>query len=243
MHTQQHSDLEDGRLLAEAHPGLALANVERPQFASAEFAIVKIERPATVAGHSLADLPTYVRQCEQMDGEIVGLYFEQNWKHMAGNVYGMAYLAKEMKRKFSLLDRKKQVDGTYKTIRGFTSFEQWFKHATGKSVRMAYYVLETEEQKHKRNANRRANTSKSAVQSEVEEEPTLPEPQQSFPTITSVRSADWTDDEYVKTCVRFVESTLKPLESDPQRFHRVARAIVAEILGDMGTADLLEARG
>jgi hypothetical protein len=77
----------------------------------------------------------------------------------------------------------------------------------------------------------------------VEEEPTLPEPQQSLPTITSVRSADWTDDEYVKTCVRFVESTLKPLESDPQRFHRVARAIVAEILGDMGTADLLEARG
>jgi hypothetical protein len=200
-------------------------------------ALVKVEPPATVAGHPLADLPTYVQQCKEMDGETVGLYFEQNWKHMTGNVYGMAYLAKEMKRKFSLLDRKKQVDGTYKTIRGFTSFEKWFTHATGKSVRMAYYVLETEEQKHKRNSDRRANANKSAtpapVEAEMEEETPLPKLTQSLPTTPSARNADWTDNEYIKLCVQFVESTLRPLESDPQRFVRVAAAIAAEIVGEM----------
>lgn len=51
-------------------------------------------------------------------------------------------------------------------------------------------------------------------------------------TTPLMRNADWTDDDYVKTCVRLVESTLRPLESDPPRFHRVAVAIAQEIAGD-----------
>jgi hypothetical protein len=47
------------------------------------------------------------------------------------------------------------------------------------------------------------------------------------------RNCQWTDNEYVRSCVGFVESTLRPLESDPQRFHRVAVAIAREIAGDM----------
>jgi hypothetical protein len=35
--------------------------------------------------------------------------------------------------------------------------------------------------------------------------------------------------------VDFIESTLRPLESDPQRFHRVSVAIANEILGDLGS--------
>jgi hypothetical protein len=47
------------------------------------------------------------------------------------------------------------------------------------------------------------------------------------------RDCQWTDNEYVRSCVGFVESTLRPLEVDPQRFHRVAVAIAREIAGDM----------
>lgn len=62
----------------------------------------------------------------------------------------------------------------------------------------------------------------------------LPKPNQSLPAMPSARNADWTDNEYIKTCVQFIESTLRPLESDPQRFHRVAVAIAQEILGEAG---------
>jgi hypothetical protein len=197
-----------------------------------ETSVLKVEAPATVAGHSLADLPTYVKQCTEMDGETVGGYFERNWKLTAGNAQGMAYLAKEMKRKFSLLGRKK-VNGRRKTIRGFTSFEEWFTHATGKSVRLAYYLLETEEQKHQRNAERRAKEKKSAKQGPPPEGTTRPKPNQSLPTSPTANTADWTDNEYIKLCVQFVQSTLRPLEPAPQRFVRVAAAIAAEIVEGM----------
>jgi hypothetical protein len=52
------------------------------------------------------------------------------------------------------------------------------------------------------------------------------------PAVPSVRDADWADDDYIKTCVDFVMSTLRPLESDPQRFLRVAHAIAQEIAED-----------
>jgi hypothetical protein len=46
------------------------------------------------------------------------------------------------------------------------------------------------------------------------------------------RNCQWTDNEYIRTCVDFVGSTLEPLESDPQRFHRVAVCIARKIAGD-----------
>jgi hypothetical protein len=105
------------------------------------------ESPANVAGR--LGITDYIERCTELDGETVGEYFEQNWNFISGNTQAMAYLMREMKRKFKLRDRHKQVDGTYKKIRGFTSFEKWFVHATGKSVRAAYYALKSEEKKHK----------------------------------------------------------------------------------------------
>ena len=95
-----------------------------------------------------------------MDGEILGEYIERNWDHAVGNALGLMFLVKEMKRKFKLLDRKKRLDGTYRTIRGFTSFDKWFTSFTGKSRRLAYYLLETEEKKKERNADRRTSEKK-----------------------------------------------------------------------------------
>lgn len=63
---------------------------------------------------------------------------------------------------------------------------------------------------------------------------------QKLTTIPATDTADWTDNAYVKTCVDFFEATLRPLESDPQRFHRVAVAVAQEILGDMRNEQILE---
>jgi len=60
---------------------------------------------------------------------------------------------------------------------------------------------------------------------------------QKLTTIPTSDTADWTDNAYVKTCVDFLESTLRPLESDPLRFHRIAVAIAQEILGEPGTPE------
>jgi hypothetical protein len=53
------------------------------------------------------------------------------------------------------------------------------------------------------------------------------------------RDCQWTDNEYIRTIVDFAESTLEPLESDPQRHHRVAvkaaRKIARDFLDDEGS--------
>lgn len=212
-------------------------NESLPLSAPLQTALVKAGRRATVAQPLLADLPTYVKTCTDLDGEVLGEYIERNWNSVTGTTLGLVYLVKEMKRKFNLLDRKKQVDGTYKKIRGFTSFDKWFTSFTGKSRRLAYYLLETEEQKHKRNADRRTNANKSGTQApaeaDMEEEAPLPKLTQSLPMSPPADTADWTDNQYIEKCVQFVESTLKPLESDPQRFVRVATAVAAEINGEL----------
>jgi|SRR5208337_2755895 len=69
----------------------------------------------------------------------------------------------------------------------------------------------------------------------VEEETPLPDMTQTLPTADA---ANWTDNAYIQTCLCFFESTLRPLESDPQRFHRIAKTIAQEILGE--TANLGE---
>jgi hypothetical protein len=75
---------------------------------------------------------------------------------------------------------------------------------------------------------------KFAAKKPHKKEAALPKLKQSFPTAPSARNAEWTDDLFIRTCVRFVETTLKPLESDPQRFVRVAAAIAAEIVDEIG---------
>ncbi len=83
------------------------------------------------------------------DSDSLGLHVEQNWETIASNTRAFAYLLREMQRRFKVRDRHKKADGTYHTIRGFTSFKTWFQHATGKSYRAAYYALKAENAKHK----------------------------------------------------------------------------------------------
>ena len=109
---------------------------------------------------TLADLVTTVDACVEMNGEVLGEYIERNWDTVAGNALGLMHLVIEMQRKFSLLDRKKQVNGEYLTIRGFRSFKVWFAKVTGKSERLAYYLLETEKKKNERNTERRTREKK-----------------------------------------------------------------------------------
>jgi hypothetical protein len=75
----------------------------------------------------------------------------------------------------------------------------------------------------------------------TEQEIPLPKLSQSLPTTTPTDTADWTDNQYIKKCVEFIETTIRPLECDPQRFYRVAAAIAQEILDDLeGDGDILE---
>jgi hypothetical protein len=57
----------------------------------------------------------------------------------------------------------------------------------------------------------------------------LPKPTQSLPANPPPDTANWTDNTYVRRCIDFIVSTLRPLESDPQRFSKVALDITNEI--------------
>ncbi len=115
---------------------------------------------------TLADLVEYVDSCVEVDGEELGEYIERNWCPAVGHLPGLMHLVIEMQRKFKNLDRKKQVNGTYLTIRGFRSFKKWFASFTGKSERLGYYLLETENKKNERNAARRTSGKKKDTDSE-----------------------------------------------------------------------------
>lgn len=123
-------------------------------------AVILKEEDSATGCTTLADLGTYVDACTGMEGEELGEYVERNWNQVKGNALGLMHLAKEMKRRFKLLDGKKQVNGEYRTIRGFRSFKKWFASFTGKSERLAYYLLETEEKKNERNKDRRTTEKK-----------------------------------------------------------------------------------
>jgi hypothetical protein len=112
---------------------------------------------ATVAQPSAAELSV---ACTQMDAEVLGELVERNWDTVYGNALGLMFLVKEMKRRFKLLDRKRQVNGEYLAIRGFKSFNKWVGSFTGVSRRKFYYLLETEEKKNERNKNRRKGGKK-----------------------------------------------------------------------------------
>lgn len=98
---------------------------------------------------SVADLKKPEEGLCESSSETLGAYVEQNWESIAGNTRAFAYLLREMQRRFKIRDRHKKVDGSYHTIRGFTSFKEWFHHATRKSYRAAYYALKAENTKHK----------------------------------------------------------------------------------------------
>jgi hypothetical protein len=108
--------------------------------------------PAMFAGK--LGLVDAVEHAEERDGETVGAFFEEHWKFISGNSQAMGYILRAMKRKFKRRPRKKQLNGEYVKIRGFTSFERWFCFATGKSIRSAYYALRTEEKKHNKNSRK-----------------------------------------------------------------------------------------
>jgi hypothetical protein len=59
----------------------------------------------------------------------------------------------------------------------------------------------------------------------------------SFPKPSATNTRDWTDNDYIQACIHFFLSTLRPLESDPQRFKRVAELVAQEIVGDLGSDD------
>jgi hypothetical protein len=79
-----------------------------------------------------------------------------------------------------------------------------------------------------------APTPAKSDRSDTGKETSLPQPTQTLPTLPPADTADWTDNQYIEKCVRFIATTLKSLESDPQRFIRVATAVAEEILGEMG---------
>jgi len=92
------------------------------------------------------------------------------------------------------------------------------------------------------NAGTLPPTKGTNVASERNQNTPLPKLNQTLPTMPSSDNPDWTDNEYIKACVRFTTSTLRPLESDPQRFHRVALAIAREISGETENPEAGEER-
>jgi hypothetical protein len=60
----------------------------------------------------------------------------------------------------------------------------------------------------------------------------LPRPTQSLPDSPPADKANWSDNAFIKECLRQIRETLRPIKSDPERFHRLAVAIAQEILGE-----------
>jgi hypothetical protein len=82
-----------------------------------------------------------VKNRRDVDGETLGEYVELQFNGVCTTLRHLLPLIAEMKRKFTLLPRGKQVDGTYKIIRGCRSFKEWVETKLRRSERAVYYLL------------------------------------------------------------------------------------------------------
>ncbi|MFY9531874.1 MAG: hypothetical protein WBC04_05740 [Candidatus Acidiferrales bacterium] len=82
-----------------------------------------------------------VKNRREVDGDTLSKYIEGQFRGVCTTLRHLLPLIAEMKRKFSLLPRGRQVDGTYRTIRECRSFKEWVETKLKKSERTVYYLL------------------------------------------------------------------------------------------------------
>jgi hypothetical protein len=150
---------------------------------------------------------------KSMDDESLAGEFKRRYDIIGKRLMELRPICVELRNRFFKLPKGGSIMGC-KTWTGFC--EQHLKYS-GRHVRR---LIEGDN----------PATDKHRPKNETD---SLPKPSQSLPDMPPAHNADWTDNEYIKICVRFVGSTLRPLESDPQRFHHVAVAIAQEIAGDL----------
>jgi hypothetical protein len=125
-------------------------------------------------------------------------------------------------------------------IHGCKTWNEYCEKVLDRTRRAINYWLAGGNPSEKRNSRKNGTKEQGTREAPEGDGAHRPKLTQQLATIPTTDTADWTDNAYVKTCVDFFESTLRPLESDPQRFHRVAVAIAQEILGDMGNEQIVE---
>jgi hypothetical protein len=122
-------------------------------------------------------------------------------------------LAIELRSRFETLKKER----VRKTILGCRSWEQFCEKRLGYTDRHVRRLMEGSnpaakyQSKTKRHSGRKRFAASSDAASAQEE-------------------ADWSDRDFITKSVRDVTSNLRPLESDPPRHERVARAIAKEIV-------------
>jgi len=139
-----------------------ISAIVRSEAVSGEFVDDAISQPrltdADLKISENVDLEQIVSICVEIDGEALGEIFETNWSPTAKATNLLIRIAKEMKRKFKLIAGKKDVLGKPLTLRGCTSFKEWFPKATGKSFQYGYYLLKGQSS----SASRKPNSSPSS---------------------------------------------------------------------------------
>lgn len=114
----------------------------QPQHPKEETAITAAAKPqmAEIISVPSRDVEL-VKNRRDVDGETLGEYVELQFNGVCMTLRHLLPLIAEMKRKFTLLPRGKQVDGTYRTIRGCRSFKEWVETKLRRSERSVYYLL------------------------------------------------------------------------------------------------------
>lgn len=114
----------------------------KPEMSQEVTAITPVPKPQMAEIISVPSLDMeIVKNRHHENGEVVGKYIEDHVQGVHTTLLHLRPLIDEMKRRYSLLSRKKQVDGTYQTIRGCRSFKEWVEKRLGKSERTVYYLL------------------------------------------------------------------------------------------------------
>lgn len=129
-------------------------------------------------------------------------------------------------------------------IHGCKTWNEYCEKVLVRTRRAINYWLAGGNPSEKRKSRKNGTKEQGTGEAPAPEDDSVHRPKltQKLTTIPTTDTADWTDNLYVKTCVDFFKSTLRPLESDPDRFHRVAMAVAQEILGDIGKEQMIVER-
>ena len=121
-------------------PNAALTTVEQETFPMlgdpAESAIAKTSKETL-----LPQLRDAVRDRTSLDDDTIGACIEEYGGGALLTLKMCMPLVDEMKRRFKILDRKKQVNGTYKTIRGCRTFQEYCQKVLHRTEQAVYLML------------------------------------------------------------------------------------------------------
>ena len=189
--------------------------------AAVESAIVKTSKETL-----LPQLRDAVRDRTTLDDDTLGVCIEEYSGGALLTLKMCMPLVDEMKRRFKILDRKKQVNGQYKTIRGCRTFQDFCQKVLHRTEQAVYLMLRGGTPASSKPSTESKSTKIQAVKEIKELADAIP-PIRNGKEITP--PSEYSAADIIETVTRFTDSLVNQRQVTPSDKKIIYRSIIREL--------------